>query len=174
MVHLYIESKQGLRGNILSETKGRYSNVKKSFFYFWKNWKSMERELIKTNDVIYGITGTYPVLFRPVGGSYNDSVVNIAVENGYKVVLWSWHQDTKDWKRPGVRKIVNRVLTGTKPGDVILFHDAGGNRAQTVKALEEILPILQKQGYQFVTVSELIKRKNAEMTMPKVKATHPH
>lgn len=136
--------------------------------------KELERELLKTNDVIYGITGTYPVLFRPVGGSYDESVVNIAVENDYKVVLWSWHQDTEDWKRPGVRRIVNRVLTGTKPGDVILFHDAGGNRAQTVKALEEILPELQKQGYQFVTVSELIKIKNAETTMPKVKANRPH
>lgn len=60
-------------------------------------------------------------------------------------------------------------MNGTKPGDVILFHDAGGNRAQTVKALEEILPKLQKQGYKFVTVSELLERKDGEIPVPRVK-----
>ncbi len=47
-----------------------------------------------------------------------------------------------------------------KPGNIILFHDGGGNREQTVRALEEILPELQKQGYKFVTVSELLKLQN--------------
>ena len=136
--------------------------------------QKFEHELIKTNDIIHDLTGTYPVLFRPVGGYYNENMVDIAVESGYKVVLWSWHQDTEDWKRPGVSKIVNNVLTGIKPGDIILFHDAGGNRAQTVKALEEILPELQKQGYQFVTVSELMERKDAEMSVPRVKESEKH
>ena len=72
--------------------------------------------------------------------------------------MWSWHQDTKDWKRPGVNNIVTTVLSGAKPGDVVLFHDAGGDRSQTVKALEEILPALKKQGYEFVTISELLER----------------
>ncbi|MDD1371181.1 polysaccharide deacetylase family protein, partial [Bacillus sp. MHSD17] len=45
------------------------------------------------------------------------------------------------------------------PGDVILFHDGGGDRSQTIKALEEILPVLKKQGYTFVTISELIESK---------------
>ena len=76
--------------------------------------------------------------------------------------MWSWHQDTVDWKNPGVNKIVNTVLKGTKEGDVILFHDGGGNRAQTVKALEKILPELQNQGYQFVTINDLMKIKMQE------------
>ncbi|WP_075619160.1 polysaccharide deacetylase family protein [Paenisporosarcina indica] len=120
----------------------------------------LEDELKQTNETIYGITGFYPKLFRPVGGQYTDDMIKAAVDKGYKVVMWSWHQDTEDWKNPGVKNIVKKVVNVTKPGDVILFHDGGGNRKQTVKALEEILPELQKQGYKFVTISELIEYKN--------------
>ncbi|WP_342600017.1 polysaccharide deacetylase family protein [Psychrobacillus sp. FSL H8-0483] len=117
----------------------------------------LEEELKKTNEIIHDITGTYPIFYRPVGGSYNDRIINTAIDNGYKVIMWSWHQDTEDWKTPGVKKIVSKVLSGANPGDIVLFHDAGGDRTQTVQALEEILPELQKQGYRFVTISELIE-----------------
>ena len=120
----------------------------------------LEVEIKKTNDLIYSITGYYPELFRPVEGQYTDSLVQSLVKNGYKVIMWSWHQDTEDWKNPGVHRIVKTVLNGAEPGNVILFHDGGGNRSQTVKALEKILPELQKQGYEFVTISELLKMKN--------------
>lgn len=122
----------------------------------------LQEELQQTNEMITNITGYAPVLFRPVGGNYNEKMINTAVKNGYKVVMWSWHQDTQDWKEPGTSKIVQKVLGGTKPGDVILFHDGGGNRTQTIKALEEIIPTLKKQGYTFVTVSELIERKQQQ------------
>ena len=125
--------------------------------------EGLEKELTETNELIYDITGTYPVLYRPVGGSYNEIIINTAMENGYKVVLWSWHQDTKDWKRPGVNKIVTTVLSGARPGDIVLFHDSGGDRSQTVKALEEILEGLIKQGYEFVTVSELLDRSSVKI-----------
>lgn len=120
----------------------------------------LEQELTKTNDIIYSITGNYPTLFRPVEGQYTDPMIQTVVKNGYKIVMWSWHMDTQDWKNPGVNRIVKTVLKGTEPGNVILFHDGGGNRSQTVKALEEILPELQKQGYEFVTVTELINMNN--------------
>lgn len=119
--------------------------------------EKLEEELKKTNEIIHDITGTYPLYYRPVGGTYNDRIINTAVENGYRVVMWSWHQDTEDWKSPGVEKIVSKVLSGAKPGDIVLFHDAGGDRSQTVKALKKILPELEKQGYEFVTVSELLE-----------------
>jgi len=122
----------------------------------------LQEELRQTNDTIYSITGFSPVLFRPVGGNYTDAMINAAVKDGYKVVMWSWHQDTQDWKEPGVKKIVQKVMKGTKPGDVILFHDGGGNRTQTIKALEEIIPALKKQGYTFVTISELIESKQQQ------------
>lgn len=116
----------------------------------------LQDEIQQTNELIYSISGFLPVLFRPVGGNYNEQMINAVADDGYKVVMWSWHQDTQDWKEPGVDKIVDKVLKGTQPGDVILFHDGVDNQEQTVKALEKILPELQKQGYRFVTVSELI------------------
>ncbi|MEK5233755.1 polysaccharide deacetylase family protein [Lysinibacillus sp. FSL K6-0232] len=122
----------------------------------------LREELRQTNNTIYSITGFSPVLFRPVGGNYTDAMINAAVKDGYQVVMWSWHQDTQDWKQPGVKKIIQKVMKGTKPGDVILFHDGGGDRTQTIKALEEIIPALKKQGYTFVTVSELIKSKQQQ------------
>ncbi|MFY0546114.1 hypothetical protein [Brevibacillus sp. H7] len=70
--------------------------------------------------------------------------------------MWSWHQDTRDWSNPGVIKIVNKVITNVRNGDIVLFHDYGGKREQTVEALREILPELQKKGFQFVTVSDLL------------------
>ncbi|MFJ7934507.1 polysaccharide deacetylase family protein [Sporosarcina sp. NPDC096371] len=124
---------------------------------------NLKQELKKTNDVIRDITGTAPFLYRPVGGSYNERMINTAVQSGYKVVMWSWHLDTKDWKRPGVQNIVSMVTSGAKPGNIVLFHDAGGDRSQTVAALKQILPALQKQGYTFVTVSELMDRTSVKV-----------
>lgn len=123
----------------------------------------LQDEIEQTNELIYSISGFMPVLFRPVGGNYNEQMINAVADDGYKVVMWSWHQDTQDWKEPGVDKIVNKVLKGTQPGDVILFHDGGGDREQTIKALEKILPELQKQGYTFVTVSDLINDDQKEV-----------
>ncbi len=116
-------------------------------------------EIKQTNDTIYSITGFAPELFRPVEGQYTDAMIEAITKEGYMVVMWSWHQDTEDWKDPGVKKIVDKVLKGTKQGDVVLFHDGGGNRQQTVDALDQILPALQKEGYKFVTISELLEVK---------------
>ena len=115
------------------------------------------KEIRQTHETIYGISGFSPTLFRPVEGRYTDELIDAVVKEGYKVVMWSWHMDTLDWKNPGVNKIVDIVLKGTKPGNVVLFHDGGGNREQTVKALKKILPELEKQGYKFVTISELLE-----------------
>ncbi|MEG0449220.1 MAG: polysaccharide deacetylase family protein, partial [Lysinibacillus sp.] len=76
---------------------------------------NLEVEIQKTNEIIYGITGEYPELFRPVGGQYTDEMINAVADKGYKVVMWSWHQDTEDWKKPGANKIVKNVLKGTQP-----------------------------------------------------------
>jgi peptidoglycan/xylan/chitin deacetylase (PgdA/CDA1 family) len=77
-------------------------------------------------------------------------------DSGFLVVLWSWHQDTRDWTDPGTNKIVKKVLNNARSGDIVLFHDYGGAREQTVNAIGTILPALQQKGYRFVTVSELL------------------
>ncbi|ELK42619.1 polysaccharide deacetylase family protein [Brevibacillus agri] len=114
-------------------------------------------EVEKTQEAIFSATGVRPTLFRPPGGYYSESVVHTAKQAGFLIVMWSWHQDTRDWTDPGVKKIVDKVLGNARNGDIVLFHDYGGNRKQTVQALEQILPELQKRGYRFVTVSELMK-----------------
>ncbi|WP_042477911.1 polysaccharide deacetylase family protein [Bacillus ndiopicus] len=113
------------------------------------------KEIEQTSEVLQNITGHTPTLFRPVGGQYTDAMIDAIAEAGYKVVMWSWHLDTEDWKEPGVKKII-RIVNSAKEGDVILFHDGGGNRRQTVEALKQVLPELKKQGYTFVTISELL------------------
>ncbi|MDM5248301.1 MULTISPECIES: polysaccharide deacetylase family protein [unclassified Lysinibacillus] len=120
------------------------------------NVPNLLKEIEQTNKIIYNITGFTPTLFRPVEGQYSDAMIEAIAKEKYKVVMWSWHLDTLDWKSPGTDRIVNTVLKGVKEGNIVLFHDGGGNRQQTVKALEKILPELEKQGYRFVTVSELL------------------
>ncbi|MFB0828485.1 polysaccharide deacetylase family protein [Brevibacillus laterosporus] len=117
-------------------------------------------ELESAQSMIQTTTGVVPTLFRPPGGSYNEKIVAAAKEMGYLVVMWSWHQDTKDWTNPGVQKIVNKVLKNVRNGDIILFHDHGGDRQQTVDALKIILPELKKRGFEMITVSELISIRN--------------
>lgn len=127
-------------------------------FYFNRNTpiETIKNEIDQTQDLIYEITGTKTQLFRPPGGFYNDRMVSLCKDKGFLVVLWSWHQDTKDWDRPGVSKIVNKVLKNVRGGDIILMHDHVEGTSQTVAALEQILPELQKRGYRLVTVSELL------------------
>jgi peptidoglycan-N-acetylglucosamine deacetylase len=96
-------------------------------------------------------------LFRPPGGALNKPVIDSLRKANYEIVLWSWHQDTEDWKRPGANRIARHVIKNAHNGDIVIMHDSGGNRSQTVKALRTILPTLEEQGYQFVTVSDLLK-----------------
>lgn len=121
----------------------------------------LKRELEKSEKVIKELTGYQPTLFRPIAGYYDEEIIDTAVAEGYNVILWSWHQETRDWSKPGANKIVENVISDTRPGDVIIFHDAGGDRTQTVKALEQILEILYKKGYKCTTVSDLLFRSNS-------------
>lgn len=121
------------------------------------------KELEDADQAIEDAGGVRPTLFRPPGGVYNDVVVRSAQARGYSIVLWSWHQDTGDWNRPGKQRIINKVLRNARNGDIVLFHDNVHGKSQTIEALEHILPELKKQGYRFVTVSELLEAKQREV-----------
>lgn len=114
------------------------------------------KEFQDTQEVIYKATGKKARLFRPPYGIYNNMIKNIASQAGCNVVLWSTHQDARDWSNPGVDKIVNTVLTKTRNGDIILLHDYVEGESQTVEALKTILPQLKEKGFVFVTISELL------------------
>jgi peptidoglycan/xylan/chitin deacetylase (PgdA/CDA1 family) len=89
---------------------------------------------------------------RPPYGAVDAYTRLYAVEIGYKVVLWDI--DTQDWRRPGVTAIMTNVLNEIQPGDVVLFHDGGGDRSQTVRALALILKALTEQGYVFESICQ--------------------
>jgi peptidoglycan-N-acetylglucosamine deacetylase len=95
-----------------------------------------------------------PTLFRPPYGSYSATTMRQLHALHLLMVLWS--ADTEDYLQPGVPVVVQRAMEGAKPGAILLMHDGGGNRAQTVAALPTIITKLRKQGYNLVTVPELL------------------
>jgi peptidoglycan/xylan/chitin deacetylase (PgdA/CDA1 family) len=95
-----------------------------------------------------------PTLFRPPYGSYSATTMRQLHSLHLLMVLWS--ADTEDYLQRGVPVIVQRALEGAKPGAILLMHDGGGNRAQTVAALPTIITKLRKRGYNLVTVPELL------------------
>jgi len=117
----------------------------------------VQQEIERTEREIYQATGKKSSLFRPPGGLYDDTIVRVSNRLGLVPVMWSWHQDTRDWDKPGVRKIVDKVIRNARNGDIVLFHDHVQGKSQTIEALGIILPELRARGYRFVTVSELIK-----------------
>ncbi len=92
------------------------------------------------------------ILRAPGGNFFGDS---ISILWDYVDAEIGWDVDTEDWKRPGTDAIYNMIMS-VQPGQVILMHDGGGDRSQTVEALKKALPKLAEQGYTFVTVDELL------------------
>ncbi|HWQ60912.1 MAG TPA: polysaccharide deacetylase family protein [Negativicutes bacterium] len=110
-------------------------------------------ELANTERAI-GREAGKPALFRPPGGSYNDTVFSAARERGYTMVLWDI--DPHDWARPPVDNVVGTVLRRAAPGSIVLLHD-GQYPLPTAKALAIIIDRLRAEGYELVTVSELLQ-----------------
>jgi cellulose synthase/poly-beta-1,6-N-acetylglucosamine synthase-like glycosyltransferase/peptidoglycan/xylan/chitin deacetylase (PgdA/CDA1 family) len=122
-------------------------------------------ELSFTQNAIAGVTGTRTILLRPPGATRTDAIapgevaaLTEAAEMGYVLVFAD--RDTLDWRQPGVDAIVAVAAPPVVPADepppgvVVTLHDGGGDRAQTVAALDEALGRLAPAGYQFVTVGE--------------------
>ncbi|PWI58096.1 hypothetical protein BM613_05380 [Sulfoacidibacillus thermotolerans] len=113
-------------------------------------------DITACDNAILQVTGKRPQLLRPPGGGLSEHLVTVAEQTKHIIVMWSWNVDPRDWSQPGVQKIVDRVVKHVTPGTIILLHDGGGPRSQTVTALKEILLQLSKQGYQFVTIDQLL------------------
>ncbi|AIQ56487.1 polysaccharide deacetylase family protein [Paenibacillus borealis] len=124
--------------------------------------QQIQEELELAEKEIVKVSGKHSSLFRPPGGMYDETMIDVSNNMGLKPVLWSWHQDTRDWNRPGVWSISSRVIRNAKSGDIVLFHDHVHGQSQTKEALKIILPELEKQGFRFVTVSELIQCSDAQ------------
>jgi len=95
-----------------------------------------------------------PLLFRPPGGAYNDVVATEAQRRGYTTILWSI--DPGDWRRPSVEHVVDTVMNNVSPGSIVLLHE-GQYPLPTPEAIGIIIDRLKEQGYEIVTVSELLQ-----------------
>jgi cellulose synthase/poly-beta-1,6-N-acetylglucosamine synthase-like glycosyltransferase/peptidoglycan/xylan/chitin deacetylase (PgdA/CDA1 family) len=122
------------------------------------DWRR-QAELSATELTLAGAAGVTTSLLRPPYSSSSDAIddsawlsVRFAGERGYLVVLTSL--DTRDWARPGVDKIVAAAIPDQGKGGVVLMHDYGGDRSQTVAALDVLIPKLKDLGYRFSTVAE--------------------
>jgi peptidoglycan/xylan/chitin deacetylase (PgdA/CDA1 family) len=98
--------------------------------------------------------GQRPNLFRPPYGSFN--ATTLAELRALHLLMVLWSVDTGDYAQPGVQTIVQRVLEGAHPGAIILMHDGGGDRSQTIAALPLIIRELRARGFQLVTVPQLL------------------
>lgn len=113
-----------------------------------------KQEVEKGMQAIKNATGQDgSLMFRSPGGNFDAGVA--ADLGGMITAEIGWNVDTHDWKRPGADVVAQRIESAG-PGEILLMHDGGGDRSQTVEALRKALPVLKEQGYKFVTVSDLI------------------
>lgn len=112
------------------------------------------RQLLEQTAAIGRYGAPFPRLFRPPYGLWNSTTLGLL--RNYNMLMVLWTVDTDDYLRPGVAKIVHSVLARAKPGAIILLHDAGGDRSQTVAALPLIISQLRTRGYTLVSVPKLL------------------
>jgi tRNA(Ile)-lysidine synthase TilS/MesJ len=119
------------------------------------NKATAAREIDDTADLIYKTTGVKSLYFRPPGGILTNGVADYAKKKNYAVIMWS--NDSIDYRRSPAKRLVNNVMRRINPTEIVLMHDGGGNRSETVKALPEIISRFKKLGYKFVTIPELLE-----------------
>jgi len=111
-------------------------------------------ELARASAIIHANASYRPCLFRAPYGSLDRSLVARAQADGMATI--EWDVDPRDWSRPGTAAIESRVLSGVRNGSIVLMHDGGGPRGETLAALPHIVAALRHRGYRLVTVLDLL------------------
>ena len=111
------------------------------------------RQIAATSAAIKRATGFLPCSFRPPYGASSRRLVNEAL--GLHLSTVTWDVDPRDWSLPGPGVIAARVVGAARPGSIVVMHDGGGPRAETVNALPLIIARLQRRGYHFVSISQM-------------------
>lgn len=139
------------------------------------DWRQ-KLEVQGAQQVIMGLTGQAASLLRPPFSSANNAVndsawasIRAAADEGYLTVLTT--KDSKDWERPGAESIARNLAPSGNQGQVLLMHDGGGDRGQTVTALDGLLSRLDGQGYQVTTVGDAIGVSSTRQATPNEQAT---
>ncbi|MEN6627234.1 MAG: polysaccharide deacetylase family protein [Candidatus Sumerlaeia bacterium] len=113
--------------------------------------EQMREEMLGECDLIQGITGQRPRLYRPPYGAVTSAERQIARENN--LVMINWSIDTEDWRAKDAESIHARVMKNLHPGAIILMHEIKGN---TIEILPRLIQDIRAQGYEFVTVSRML------------------
>lgn len=116
------------------------------------SYEEVHNQLNRTNTAIYAAANIVPKVMRPPYGNTN-SKLNEYITRNDNLVVTLWSLDPLDWKRPGPDAIVDNVVKNIKPGGIILCHDI---HPGTVTAVPMLVKKLEAEGYQFVTVSDLL------------------
>lgn len=116
---------------------------------------AQRQQIVSQSEWLHKLGAPRPRLFRPPFGSFDDHTFTVLHNNG-RMLMVLWSVDSQDYRRPGVSVIVQRVIKGAKPGAIVLLHDAGGVRSQTVAALPRIIRKLRKRNFRLVTVPQLL------------------
>ncbi|SFJ70211.1 Peptidoglycan/xylan/chitin deacetylase, PgdA/CDA1 family [Paenibacillus sp. UNC496MF] len=116
-------------------------------------------ELERTDKRIEQATGSRPAVFRAPYLDANEETAAIADRFGYRSI-GAVNLDTRDWETPGVEYILAHTRDTVRDGAILLFHDGAGDRSQTMEAIRILIGELTEQGYELVTVSELLSRRS--------------
>jgi peptidoglycan/xylan/chitin deacetylase (PgdA/CDA1 family) len=111
-------------------------------------------QIVDAANAIRAAGAPSPVLWRPPYGVFNS--ITLSILHSLRMLMVMWTVDTSDYIRPGVSRIIHTALSGARPGAIILMHDGGGDRSETVAALPRIIYSLRKRGYRLVTVPQLL------------------
>jgi peptidoglycan/xylan/chitin deacetylase (PgdA/CDA1 family) len=109
--------------------------------------ETQQNEVVGARDELRDLVDAPVVYFRAPGGHFSPALLQLAVAQGMQPLGWS--VDLRDWERPGRLQILTTLERNLRPGAVILMHDGGGDRSQTVEALGLMLPWLAESGYRF-------------------------
>ncbi|MDO4797010.1 MAG: polysaccharide deacetylase family protein [Coriobacteriales bacterium] len=112
-------------------------------------------EIERSAAVIEGACGVATTHLRPPYGDFTER--SWLASGGTITAAVRWSGDSQDWRLPGADAIVENLLAGVRPGSILLMHDGGGDRSQDVEALPKVIERLQEDGYELVTVSELLR-----------------
>lgn len=115
-------------------------------------------QIIRTENIIEGLAGYKPRLIRPPYGDISEPQLKWAQRHGYKLI--NWNVDSLDWKGLPKSHVRNNILARAGKGAIILQHGGGGSTSDlrgTIEALPEVISIMRKRGYSFVTVPQMLQ-----------------
>ncbi len=113
--------------------------------------EEIEEQLNNTNLAVKKVTGMDIKIYRPPYASYDERVLSIGNDLNMQLILWTINPE--DWRSPGAEKIIKRIVGNAQDGSIVLLHD----KKQTADALPKLILSLKEKGFEFVTISELLR-----------------